>query len=285
MNSCGDFMCQPPTSNERTWSQLTNYQRTQAEALGYDETTWNAPSASDGLYSLDPLGYFAPYYWTDMLDYEMNLFTCLGWNEAMWESSDQNPQIWDASWDDIGPERRVCATAVGYNRSRWNGKSHHLGSEFYDGAQIKLRQPDHNTFLGMCGHETGCGGSSYGIFGYPSSSDSRTTWTVEREGDYIHLKQANHNAYLGFCGHQTSCDASIHGVYGYRSRSHHRTKFEVEESGNYYYLKQVDHSYLGMCGVARSCGGSHHDVFGYSSRKSRARWQLILPDNAGWEEV
>ena len=55
-----------------------------------------------------------------MLDYEMNLFTCLGWNEAMWESSDQNPQIWDASWEDIGPERRVCATACGYDRSRWN---------------------------------------------------------------------------------------------------------------------------------------------------------------------
>jgi len=31
MNSCGDFMCQPPTSNDRDWSQLTSYQRTQAE--------------------------------------------------------------------------------------------------------------------------------------------------------------------------------------------------------------------------------------------------------------
>ena len=61
-----------------------------------------------------------PYSWTDMLEYEMNVFTCLGWNEAMWESTDQNPQIWDASWEDIGPERRVCATAIGYDRARWN---------------------------------------------------------------------------------------------------------------------------------------------------------------------
>merc|ERR1711966_282562 len=84
-----------------------------------------------------------------------------------------------------GPERRVCATVIGYDRARWNGKHHHLGSVFYHGARILLRQPYHNTYLGMCGHDTGCGGSSYGIFGFPSSSHSRTTWTVEKETTFI----------------------------------------------------------------------------------------------------
>jgi len=224
-----------------------------------------------------------------MLEFEMNLFTCLGWSEAIWESSDQSPQIWDASWEDIGAERRVCATAIGYDRAHWNGKHHHLGgSIFYHGARILLKQPDHNTYLGMCGVRTTCGGSSYGVFGY-SSPSSRTTWTVERVGNYIYLKQANHNAYLGFCGVERGCGGSSHGVYGYRSRSDHRTKFEVEESGNYYYLKQVDHSYLGMCGVQQGCNGSSHGVLGFSSRQSRTRWQVVLPDkvtgNAGWEEV
>merc|ERR1711966_282561 len=116
------------------------------------------------------------------------------------------------------------------------------------------------------------------VIPFPYNMDSR-------ERNYIHLKQANHNAYLGFCGKRRHCDGSSHGVYGYRSRSHHRTKFEIEQSGGYYYLKQVDHSYLGMCGNARECGGSHHNIFGYSSRKSRTRWQVVLPDNVGWEEV
>ena len=55
-----------------------------------------------------------------MLDFESHLFTCLGWNEGMWESSDGFPLIWDASWEDIGPERRVCAAALGYDEVHWN---------------------------------------------------------------------------------------------------------------------------------------------------------------------
>jgi len=150
------------------------------------------------------------------------------------------------------------------------------GGNIVDGAQVLLKQPDHGTYLGMCGHVATCGGSKYGVFGYPSTSHSRTTWTVEREGNYIHLKQADHKAYLGFCGINHGCDGSSHGAYGYSSRSHHRTKFQIEQSGSYYYLKQVDHSYLGMCGSQKWCGGSHHGVLGYSSKKSRTRWQIQL---------
>ena len=158
---------------------------------------------------------------------------------------------------------------------------------FYHGAQILLRQPDANTYLGVCGNDYWpCDGSSSSIFGYPSPSNPITTWTVEREGNYIHLKQAIYKAYLGFCGNQIdTCDGSIHGVLGFNSRSDHRTKFAIEQSGDYYHLKQVENSYLGMCG-ASNCHGSLHNVFGYSSKKSRTRWQVYdVTDNVGWEEV
>jgi hypothetical protein len=132
MNDCNGYVCQAPDSDGEEWVDLTDFQRENAGNLGYDERTWNAPTASHGYYFLDPLGYFAPYAWVSMLEFETELFTCLGWDEHMWESSNGFPIIWDASWDGIGFERQACAVALGYDRVHWDGKHHHSAYEMGD---------------------------------------------------------------------------------------------------------------------------------------------------------
>jgi len=85
-----------------------------------------------------------------MLVFEMNLFSCLGWNEAMWESTNQFPHIWDASWEDIGSERRVCAIAMGYDEVHWNGKHHHNSYELITAGTAGCPQEDSVTSHTEC---------------------------------------------------------------------------------------------------------------------------------------
>lgn len=144
---------------------------------------------------------------------------------------------------------------------------------FQNGAHVYIKQPGHGTYLGMCGVYTLCGGSKYGVYGYPSKS-SRTEWVVETSGSYVYLKQPSHDAYLGMCGIKEDCDDSKYGIYGYASKES-RTRWVIETSGSNTYLKQPDHNaYPGMCGVEDTCSGSKHGVYGYGSRKERTIFEL-----------
>ena len=145
------------------------------------------------------------------------------------------------------------------------------------GDLIHLKQPDHGTYLGMCGHKPGCGASQHGVLGF-SGRPSRTKWRVEKSGSYVYLKQPDHNTYVGLCGVHTGCGESKHGALGFPSRES-RTKWQVEESGGYFYFKQPDHgTYLGMCGHKPGCGTSEHGVLGISGRQSRTKWILEKVD-------
>merc|ERR1719464_576778 len=100
------------------------------------------------------------------------------------------------------------------------------GTVLEHGDRIRLQQPEHGTYLGMCGGRPGCEGSSYGVYGYSSNSQPRTIWHVEKSGNDIYLKQAGHG-YIGLCGGDGGCDDSKHGVYGYQSKQS-RTKWRAE---------------------------------------------------------
>ena len=93
-DGCGDGCngdCNPPDSNSAFWDQLDNSQKEAAETLGFEETSWNAPSASTAWIYRYPLeDYFRNYKWSSMLSYERDLFTCLGWNEAIFNDHNSN---------------------------------------------------------------------------------------------------------------------------------------------------------------------------------------------------
>merc|ERR1712085_10058 len=97
------------------------------------------------------------------------------------------------------------------------------------GDLIHLKQPDHGTYLGMCGHKPGCGASQHGVLGF-SSRQSRTKWQVEESGGYFYFKQPDHGTYLGMCGNKPGCGTSEHGVLGIPGRQS-RTKWILEKVG------------------------------------------------------
>jgi len=94
---------------------------------------------------------------------------------------------------------------------------------------VYLKQPDHNTYVGLCGVHTGCGESKHGALGFPSR-ESRTKWQVEESGGYFYFKQPDHGTYLGMCGNKPGCGTSEHGVLGIPGRQS-RTKWILEKVG------------------------------------------------------
>jgi len=117
-----DGSCDLPPAAHKKWNQLSNYEQRQAEVLGYSKKTWNSPVAIHGHYYDDPIEYFAQYDWRDMLDFEMELFICLGWNKNMWESAYGYPATWENTWNNLNLEMRICATTIGYDKAKWNPK-------------------------------------------------------------------------------------------------------------------------------------------------------------------
>ncbi|MGA0857564.1 MAG: ricin-type beta-trefoil lectin domain protein, partial [Candidatus Nanopelagicales bacterium] len=116
-----DNECSHPDTT--SWDLLDGTKKHAAEMLGFEEKTWNAPSANDGWAYTYPLEeYFRNYQWSSMLSYEQELFTCLGWNEAIFDDHDKQPDDWSQQWDDLPIVKQICATAIGYHRPRWNSK-------------------------------------------------------------------------------------------------------------------------------------------------------------------
>lgn len=113
--------CDQPKLND--WSELTNYELIQVRALGYSQKTWDAPMAIHGTYYSDPYGqYFKDFTWADLLPYEVDLFTCLGWDSNLWAKIYKAPDSWNVNWDDLELEMRLCASTVGYDKYKWNKK-------------------------------------------------------------------------------------------------------------------------------------------------------------------
>lgn len=115
--------CSPPKSLTKAWSELSSYELIQVRALGYTQKTWNAPTAIDGWYYSDPYGeHFKDFTWTELLPYEVDLFTCLGWDSNLWANNRKAPDSWNINWDNLELEMRLCASTVGYDMTIWNGK-------------------------------------------------------------------------------------------------------------------------------------------------------------------
>jgi len=168
------------------------------------------------------------------------------------------------------------------------------GTVLEHGDKIRLQQPEHGTYLGMCGNRPGCGGSHFGVYGYSSNTQERTIWHVEKHGNDIYLRQNGHGAYIGLCGHEGGCDGSKHGVYGYKSRIG-RCRWRAEILNGNLYLKQPDHgTYLGMCGGASNCdSGIRHGVKAWSETKGRTQWlvektntkRVCHPETGVWVSI
>jgi len=81
----------------------------------------------------------------------------------------------------------------------------------------------HGGYLGMCGHDSSCSTSKYGVFGYKSTNfekekKKRGEWQIIAMGNgRYRLKDVVHNAYLGFCGYDTSCASSNYGIKGFET--------------------------------------------------------------------
>jgi len=151
------------------------------------------------------------------------------------------------------------------------------------GTVIRLKNPQHGAYLGMCGNYVSCGSgndqSSYNVYAYMYSTDNRLKWTVELEDmggqPYIYLKN-HHNAYLGMgCTPATACSGSAYTVYGWKNKNS-RSRFKMVVSNNCMYLKQVDHSNhnVGVCGGATSCASSKYGIFGFPTQHARTRWEV-----------
>lgn len=103
------------------------------------------------------------------------------------------------------------------------------GARLLPGIKFYLRQPSHQTFLGVCeGSQVGCADSSFGISSYASMEES-AGFVVEISDGSIFLKNILHDAYIGVCGRDNSCGGSSHLVYGYFSKNDRsKWSFEVE---------------------------------------------------------
>jgi len=138
------------------------------------------------------------------------------------------------------------------------------------GDLVYLRQPDHGTYLGLCGASSWCG-STHKALGFDTRAN-RTKWFIEEKTGFIYLRQPDHGTYLGMCGHARHCGGSSYGVRGY-SKKLGRTQWTMEMEGDYIYLRQPAHgAYLGMCGNDNGCEDSKHGILGYGSKPSRTRW-------------
>ena len=146
---CSNGPFPPPPSHDKEWRDLSDQEQEAAGALGFVEKSWNAPLASDGWGFDDPLVHFrAPRSlrsslrnstldsfldlgasvtkWDDLLDDERDYFACLGFNKYAWDGNTFNsqpvPSTWNDDWDELSSEMVLCATAVGYDKRRWNDK-------------------------------------------------------------------------------------------------------------------------------------------------------------------
>ena len=75
----------------------------------------------EGYYSITSYEYFHDWPWGSLLPHERELFSCLGWNDHLWEAN-RPPDSWHASWKDITLEMQVCASTLLYDESSWNKK-------------------------------------------------------------------------------------------------------------------------------------------------------------------
>lgn len=88
------------------------------------------------------------------------------------------------------------------------------------GDAVKFQQPDHNTYLGVCGNAA-CGEGIHAVRGFPHMQ-SRIQWIIEGGqngnpvsfGSTVYLKSDDHHTYLCMCNYKPGCDGSNYDVLG-----------------------------------------------------------------------
>jgi len=97
------------------------------------------------------------------------------------------------------------------------------GGQISHGSTITLYNPDHGTYLGMCGN-CHCDSGIHCVRAFRHMT-GRIRWVVEVEGDHVYLRNADHGTYLCMCGNKHGCDGSNYNVLGC-NRKHGRSVFK-----------------------------------------------------------
>ncbi|RLB88933.1 MAG: hypothetical protein DRH26_12565 [Deltaproteobacteria bacterium] len=58
--------------------------------------------------------------WADMTKAEQDLWSLVGYTEAVWVGDAKNPPEEDMYWKQLAPEKRAALEKMGYTKSFWN---------------------------------------------------------------------------------------------------------------------------------------------------------------------
>ena len=137
-----------PTTRYTPYDQLNETTLSSANALGYDESTWNLPERNPiENRSWDQLGliniffacglnirreddwdcwvnHYNEYSWLELWQDRMHIHAeTLGWDQESWDSNDnsKSPGSEVRKWDELTPEEQFAADQFCYFKETWEG--------------------------------------------------------------------------------------------------------------------------------------------------------------------
>lgn len=109
-----------PSSESRTWAELTSFEQEAATAVGYDESTWNPSTVR--VPSGDVNAFWNSLGWDDLYLSEQRLWGILGWDADNWSGLPEAAMPFSnwRAWAELTPVEQGAATELGYDETTWN---------------------------------------------------------------------------------------------------------------------------------------------------------------------